>query len=399
LALERADVSSVERAVGLKVCQLCAVDFTLRHFLLPLIDGMQSKGWRVVSVCSTGSLVPQLRKDGYPVETINISRSLNPLKALVSLYQLIKFFHRENFDVVHVHTPVAALVGRLAARIAKVPFVIYTAHGFYFHERMPWGKYLFYLWLERFAGHFTNLLFTQSDEDAQTAIRKRILPATRVFAIGNGVDPEQFNERIIVDGRVLRGELGIPQNAFVITYIGRLVKEKGLIEFLKAAKIVAARFSTAWFLIIGERLKSDHSSSIERDLVSAKEVLGRRLVEVGYRNDIPLCLAASSALCLPSWREGMPRVIIEAMMMSRPVVATDIRGSREEVVDQETGILVPVQSPLALADAFERMIQHPEWAGRLGAAGRMRALRLYDERDIVSKQILLIEQSLAALSH
>jgi glycosyltransferase involved in cell wall biosynthesis len=91
--------------------------------------------------------------------------------------------------------------------------------------------------------------------------------------------------------------------------------------------------------------------------------------------------------CLPSWREGMPRTIIEAMMMGKPVLATDIRGAREEVVTEQTGLLVPTRSPQALAAAMERFIGDREWAGRLGNAGRQRALLLYDEKEVVARQL------------
>ena len=120
-----------------KVCQLCAVDFTAKHFLLPLIDGMEQQGWSVTTVCSNGKFVAGMRENGYHVKTISIARSMNPLLVLRSLVDLVGFFRRERFDIVHVHTPIAALIGRLAAKMARVTFVIYTAHGFYFHNDVP----------------------------------------------------------------------------------------------------------------------------------------------------------------------------------------------------------------------------------------------------------------------
>jgi glycosyltransferase involved in cell wall biosynthesis len=103
-------------------------------------------------------------------------------------------------------------------------------------------------------------------------------------------------------------------------------------------------------------------------------------------------MSAVDLFCLPSWREGMPRTIIEAMMMAKPVVATDIRGSREEVVHGETGLLVPVRSPEALAEAIGRFIADPAWGRELGIAGRTRALSLYDEKRVVSMQLDRIEK-------
>ena len=100
----------------LKVCQLCAVDFTLKHFLTALIDGMQAQGWSVTSICSDGPFVPGLRAAGFRIETVPITRGLNPLKHAVSLLRLIRLLRRERFDLLHVHTPIAALLGRIAER-------------------------------------------------------------------------------------------------------------------------------------------------------------------------------------------------------------------------------------------------------------------------------------------
>lgn len=377
----------------MRVCQLCAVDFTLKNFLLPLIDGMQARGWQVTAVCSDGPFVADLRSSGYRVETLHIARSLNPLAALLSTIALIRLFRRERFDVLHVHTPVAALIGRVAGRIAGIPLLVYTAHGFYFHDQMPRWKRTLFVALERFGGLFTDLLLSQSAEDAEEAVEEGIAPRERVLTIGNGIDILRFDPAIPGTGVSSRQELGIPDQAFVVGFIGRLVREKGVAEFLTAAVDLAARFPQIWFLLVGERLASDHAGGVEEEFAAAKAVLGERLVAPGLRSDIPRMLAAMDLFCLPSWREGMPRTIIEAMAMARPVVATDIRGAREEVVPEQTGILVPVRAADKLAAAIEGFVRNPAWGERLGQAGRQRALLLYDERKIVALQLERIAQA------
>ena len=376
----------------MKVCQLCAVDFTVRHFLLPLIDGMREKGWQVTVVCSDGPFVPELRSRGYRIENIRIARSMNPLAVMRSFVVLVQFFRRERFDVLHAHTPVAALIGRVAAKLTGIPLVIYTAHGFYFHEEMSRWKYRLFVALERFGGYFTDLLLAQSTEDANDAVKESIAPRDRVLAIGNGVDARRFDPLKAGTGGAVRKALGIPEAAYVVGCIGRQVREKGIGEFLQAAGLLAVRYPQIWFLLIGERLISDHSQSIDAEMAAAKVALGERLVAPGARNDIPECLAAMDLFCLPSWREGMPRTIIEAMMMGKPVVATDIRGAREEVVPGGTGVLVPTRSPSLLAEAIARFIDEPGMGRRLGAAGRERALMLYDEKGVVALQLARIER-------
>jgi glycosyltransferase involved in cell wall biosynthesis len=382
----------------MKVCQLCAVDFTLKNFLLPLIDGMRREGWQVIAVCSDGPFVEDLRRRGYAIDTVPIARSINPLSALRSTLALVRLFRRERFDVVHVHTPVAALIGRVAARFVGVPLVIYTAHGFYFHNEMPRWKRKLFVALERFGGRFTDLLFSQSSEDAADAVREGIAPAARILAIGNGVDVSRFDPSAVGNGAAMRVELGIPADAFVVGMIGRQVREKGVCEYLSAAKILAQSHPRAWFLLVGERLASDHATGVEAEHFSAKAVLGARLITLGLRSDVPQLLAAIDLFCLPSWREGMPRTIIEAMVMAKPVVATDIRGSREEVVPEETGLLVPVRAPERLAAAIERIILDRDLGRALGAAGRRRALRLYDEGRVVALQLERIAEEAQCLN-
>lgn len=373
--------------MGLKVCQLCAVDFTLKKFLLPLIDGMREAGWEVIAVCSDGKEIAGLRDQGYHIETIPIDRSINPWRALGSLIALTRYFRRQKFDVLHAHTPVAALIGRVAGKLAGIPLVIYTAHGFYFHDDMPSWKRAFFVMLERVGGRFTDLLFCQSAEDAVDAVSESIAPAGCVVAIGNGVDPARFDPANVGAGQAARSDLGIPEDAFVVGLIGRQVREKGVGEFLQAMTSLAGRHPCLWVLLIGDRLASDHAKGVEAEFAAAQKVLCNRLVAPGLCDDIPQQLAAMDVFCLPSWREGMPRTIIEAMMMAKPVVATDIRGAREEVVPEETGLLVKVRSPELLADAIERCLLDPDWGKALGEAGRRRALSLYDERKVVALQL------------
>lgn len=373
--------------MALKVCQLCAVDFTLRHFLLPLIDGMSEAGWDVTSVCSDGPHVNEMRARGYRIATIPISRNLNVLSHLVSFWRLFQFFRRERFDVLHAHTPIAALVGRLAARAAGVPLIVYTAHGFYFHDEMPAWKRRLYVLLEWIGGRATDLLFTQSEEDAVAAVAEGICRANIATAIGNGVDPRRFDPQRIADPASVRHALGIPRNARVVGIIGRMVREKGYEEFLAAAIGIARAFPDTYFLLVGGRLASDHDDPIEHALSRAKEVLGDRLVLTGFREDTPEMIAVMDVFCLPSYREGMPRTIIEAMMMAKPVVATNIRGSREEVVEGETGWLVPTKDPKALESALRRCLENPELAVAMGTAGQRRAMEIYDERKVVALQL------------
>ncbi|MEE8172991.1 MAG: glycosyltransferase family 4 protein, partial [Alphaproteobacteria bacterium] len=351
----------------MKICQLCAVDFTLYHFILPLMQAQQAAGHEVVGVCSDGPWLEKVAAEGLRTVPLPIARTVNPLRHWASYRRLCRLFREERFDMVHAHTPIAALLGRLAARHAGVGRIVYTAHGFYFHERMaPWKRALF-IALEKWGGRYTDILFTQAEEDAESARRHGLCRGGVIEAIGNGVDPVHFSPPS--DGAQarakLRAELVTPEDAVVVMMTGRMVAEKGYPELFAA---MAGQDAILW--AAGERLASDHAAQVS----AAAAPPNVRLL--GHRHDVPDLLRAADIFTLPSHREGMPRSIIEAMMVGLPVIATDIRGAREEVVMGETGLLVPVADKDALAGAIRELSTDPARRRRMGAAGRRRALEL-----------------------
>jgi glycosyltransferase involved in cell wall biosynthesis len=369
----------------LKICQLCTVDFTLYHFLRPLMHALREQGHDVVGVCADGELVEQVREDGFRVETAPLVRSINPLQNLAASRELRQLFARENFDMVHTHTPVGAFVGRLAAKRAGVPKIVYTAHGFYFHENMPALRRAAHIGIEWIAGRATHTLFTQSEEDAETARRLGLCKTGDILAIGNGSDPAVYRPAEDRTARQkMRAAIGTPDERVVILMTGRLVAEKGYGELIEAMRNVDAEL---W--AVGARLSSDHAAGINDVIKMAEQDPGlrERIRFLGYRQDMPELLRAADIFTLPSHREGMPRSIIEAMLTGLPVVATDIRGSREEVVHDQTGLLVPVRNADALANALQSLVADPRLRSRMGAAGLERARALFDERLVTARQL------------
>jgi glycosyltransferase involved in cell wall biosynthesis len=372
----------------MKIAQVCAVDFTLYHFLAPLMRAIRVAGHDVVGICAEGALLHPLREEGLRIEPVPFVRGYDPVAHSKAYRALVQLFRQECFDIVHVHTPVAGLIGRLAASRVGVPKIVYTAHGFYFHEGMPALQRGAFVALEYLGGRVTDLLLTQAEEDA-VAARRYHLSRGAVIAIGNGADSQRFFPVAADDPArlALRRELGADAATPVIAMIGRLVTEKGYPELFAAMRDVEAQL---W--VLGERLKSDHAGSIAGliEQVERDPVLSKRVRFLGYRGDVPAVLRAADIFTLPSHREGMPRSIIEAMLSGLPVVATNIRGAREEVVNGTTGFLVPLGDVPALAQALRRLAMDSALRRRLGAAGLERARRLYDERKIIARQLTLL---------
>ncbi|MBN42195.1 MAG: glycosyltransferase family 1 protein [Alphaproteobacteria bacterium] len=368
-----------------KICQLCTVDFTLYHLLHPLMRALRDEGHEVVGVCADGDLIRHVRNDNFRVETLPLARSSNLARNWRAGRALRTLLRREAFDILHVHTPAAAFVGRLAAAGTGIPRVVYTAHGFYFHENMPFPGRQAHIAAEWIGGRFTHTLMTQSEEDAQTARRLGLCRTGDILSIGNGSDPGVFKPTTDHTARAsVRARIGTPADRVVILMAGRLVAEKGYNELIAAMGRIDAEL---W--AVGNRLESDHAAGIDDTMrtIAANPALSARIRFLGYRDDMADLMRAADIFTLPSHREGMPRSIIEAMLTGLPVVATDVRGSREEIVDGETGFLVPVRNVDALANALRRLVKEPKSRLRMGAAGLARARRLYDERLVLDRQL------------
>lgn len=371
----------------IKVLQLAAVDGTVKLLLLPLIDCLIEEDYEVHVACSPGPLLQELRDRGYSVHPIPIARRVSPLSNFISLWRLYRLIRCELFDIVHVHTPAAAALGRVAAKLARVPVIIHTAHGFYFHELMaPWKRRLI-IWVEKILGRCcTDMLFTQSSEDQETAIREGIANERKIIGIGNGVDVSAFG---VKPDPAVRTELGLSLDDKVVGFIGRLVREKGVEELLQSMGQVIEAIPEAKLLVVGGTFKSDRDHRITkfRQQLIRQNDPESAIKFTGFRKDIPELLAIMDLFVLPSHREGMPRSILEAMAAGKPVVATNIRGCREEVVHGETGYLVPVNNPDKLADAIIEIMSDKMLAGRMGEAGRQRAIEFFDEAQILEKQL------------
>ncbi len=380
---------------NIRILQLCAVDFTAQNFLRPLLRFLEAKGCEVTLACSRGPYFDSLRTEGFRLHEIEIRRSYDVLAHRRSTRRLTEYLRRERFDVIHVHTPIAALIGRIAATHAGLPIRLYTAHGFYFHDAMNPLLRRAHVALERYGGSMTDFLFTQSEEDRLTAIRERIIAPENIATIGNGIDLQRFSRASITlaEQQALRDKLGIAPTDQLIAVIGRLVKEKGYRELFDAMLTVRANDPDVRLLVIGQALESDRGGG-KAAFAPQIEQLGRGVIFAGLRNDVPQLLSLAEVFTLPSWREGMPRSVIEAMAIGLPVVATNIRGCREEVVDGETGYLVPVRNSAELAKRLQQLLYDGENARAFGEAGRRRAESSFDERMVLQRQWQVYERLL-----
>lgn len=367
----------------LRVAVVASVDSTMQRLLSEQVLAMQEAGYDVRCLCTPGSSRVWLLEHGFHMVDVQIPRRMSPWADLKAMWTMYRYFRRERIAVVHTHTPKPALLGQLAARLAGVPVVMNTLHGFYFHEHMPPLKRRFYMFWETLAARLSSVILSQNHEDIETAVRLRVAPRSRMRFLGNGVDLSRFDpRRFDVDVRAgIRRSLGIASDAVVVTIIARRVREKGLVELFEAMSGVMQRHSKVHFVIIGP------GDPVKRDGIDPPSMsrfgIDNRTHWLGRRDDVPELLAVTDVFVLPSWREGFPRSAIEAAASGKPIVTTDVRGCRQVVQDDVNGLLVPLRDAAALETALEKLVDSPSLRSRYGAAGRAKALREFDQRRVI----------------
>src|SRR5699024_47438 len=214
------------------------------------------QGFETHIACTDTGLFSKLENEVPNLHDIKVDRSISPLSNLKSVIALYKLIKKEKFDIVHVHTLIAALLGRVAAKLAGVKHIVYTAHGFYFHEDMSPRQYKFYYLIEKYAARFiTDWLLLQSKEDYELSIEDKFLKPSRIMHLSNGVDLRNiFNPALINYDEIntLKNDLDIKEGDIVFSFIGRLVEEKGVIELLTAFNNLTKRHSNIKLLLIGD---------------------------------------------------------------------------------------------------------------------------------------------------
>lgn len=375
----------------MKILHICAIGGTVEALLRPQIDYFLSQNLSVEIACSPGAEVEKLQQQGYIIHPIQIDRRISPLSNLRSIYQLTQLIRRNQYDLVHVHTPIAAVLGRIAAKLAGVKRIVYTAHGFPFHDRSSPREYHFYFTVEKLTALITDLILTQNYEDIATAKKLNLCPPTKLRYLGNGVDINRFQrDRLNPTHQIeLRKSLGIPDYTdLIIGTIGRLTHKKGSGYLIEAAAKLLPYFPNLQVLVIGSQLSSDPEPFQEKLIKKIRELgIEKHVILTGKRQDIPEVLGLLDIFTLPTFtHEGLPRSIVEAMSMNLPVVATDIRGCREAVVHGRTGLIVPPKNSEKLAEALGILLSNYQLRESYGQAGRQRVEADYDE-ELVFKRL------------
>lgn len=375
-----------------KILQVCAIDFTVDRLLKPLIKESMRQGYEVHNVCTDTGLFAELEKEGLRMVDINIDRKISPLANLKTIKAFASLMKKEKYDIVHVHTPVAALLARVAAKMVGQKNVIYTAHGFYFHDEMSPSTYKTFYTIEKYAAKWmTDWLLLQSVEDYDLAVKDKFLSVDRTLHLSNGVDIwNRFNPDRYSDFENVKFDLGFGKEDVVFTFIGRLVREKGVFELLQAFNVLHKEYPEAKLVLIGGLLDSERDQESYQELQELLKSPG--VNHLGFRSDIPELLIASDVFVLPSHREGLPRSIIEAMGMKLPIIASNIRGCREEVFPNKNGFLFEKENINDLFESMKKLVANPELRHNFSVRSREIVEESFDEQKVLAKQIKLFDK-------
>ena len=330
-------------------------------------------------ICGPGGLLDAdaAAAGGPAVRTIFVRWLVRPIRPLHDLFAIIalwRILRREKPDIVHTHSSKAGILGRLAAWFARVPRIIHTYHGFGFNdEQKPWVRFAFVM-AERFVAPISDRLVVVASQNVEKALVHGIGRRNQYVVIHSGIKVADFQGPAADPARAgageasrVRAELGMPPAAPLVGMIGPFKPQKDPCGFITVAATVAAAVPDARFVLIGDGV-------LRPDVEAAVRRLGlqNRVALPGWRRDIPAVLHALDILVMTSLWEGLPRVFLEAMAVGRPIVATDVDGAQDAVVEGKTGYLVPPRAYDLLAERVMHLLRHPDEARRMGARGRER---------------------------
>lgn len=347
------------------------------------MTGLNKNKYSVEFACSPGGpLVEEAIKSGITFRPIkHLVQPVSIYRDLLGLLELISLLRKYKYDIIHTHNSKAGFVGRLAAKIAGVPVIVHTIHGFSFHEFERPPRRALFLFLERFAALFADKLITISGPLKDWGLSSGIGKPWQYITIYSGIEISKFNVNIDKEG--LKRNLGISPGELVIGVVSKLWEGKGHRNILEATREVLKEFPNLKLLIVGD-------GYLKPNLVELKKQLNidEKVIFTGFRKDIPELTSLFDVAILASFFEGMGRVLLEAMVLEKPVIGTRVGGIVDVVDEGKTGLLVPPNDSAALAVAMTTLLRNQELRVKMGKA----AIQKIDEKFSAQNMVKKIEE-------
>ncbi len=361
----------------MKVAHVCTT--ALSHKILAdKLAIMRSLDYEIHLISSDEGYDPELMESyGFPLRFVCMERSISPLRDIRSIWRMSQLFRKERYDIVHTHTAKAGIIGRIAARISGISLIVHTTHGLPFFTGQSKLKNMLYRLLEQVGAWFGHAIASQNREDLSQI--SAYAPKARVFYEGNGVDLKALDaRRASVHAEcldTLRETWDIPSGVPILLVGARFEPVKNHDFLLKGLRLLKELTSMDFVCLLAGK------GEMENDIRQQIQQLGlaSQVKIVGHQTDLAPFLCLADIVALTSDKEGIPRILMEAMAYSKPVVATDVLGTRELVDNGLTGLLVPLGDVDELASAMARLLKDAELRRRCGELGRTYIQREFTE--------------------
>jgi len=368
---------------------------------MPWIQVLKENGFDVFAIVPSGSWNDRIEAGGAKLIEWKLSRSnRNPFSEISAIFRLTKILRELKPDVVQNFHTKPNIYAPIAAKLAGIQLTISTVTGlgYTFVDRRGLGAKL---------GKILNLIMYSlsnraADEvafqnpDDMRLLRKYFGLSNskgRLIAGGSGVDVTEYhpNTSHSLQSVEIRRSLGIPEDAFVAMFVGRLQLDKGLLEFVEAARIVKQRRRDIVFVVVGAP-DPGNKRSVKNSMLKQWKSEGDAIF-TGRREDVPHLMAMSNTITTPTfYREGIPRTLLEAAATSLPLIGTDMPGVREVIKHDENGLLIPTRDSEALACAIEALADDPVKSKAYGAASLSRAINEFNHQKVIGEYITMYNE-------
>lgn len=319
------------------------------------------------------------KAEGVELKSIDMTRQITIIKDLKALIELYKYFKNQKPDIVYTFTPKAGLLGMMASFLSRVPVRIHNIVGMPLMEATG-KKFILLKFIERLTYFFSTNLFCNSFGLKKFINENLTKKDVKVIAQGsiNGVDTEFFkNTKTLDEKELIRDKFKIDKKDFVITFVGRIVKDKGINELIEAFINLSKKYNNLKLLLVGDY--EEHLNPIKNENKILIDSLDS-IITVGFQNDIRDFLSITDLFVLPSYREGLPNSLIEAGSFGIPLLATNINGCNEIIDDGVTGILVEKKSAKKLEEAIDKLLEDKELYNSIKLKVRDRIIEKYEQK-------------------
>lgn len=365
-----------------KLIRITTVPISLDKLLSGQLAYM-NQFYKVIAVSSEKEYLEKVgKKENIAVFNIEMTRQITPVKDLISVYKLYRFFKKQKPFIVHTHTPKAGTVGMIGAKLAGVPNRLHTIAGLPLLEATGIKRILLNF-VEKITYSCATKIYPNSFGLNEIIIKQKFCNPDKLKVLGNGstngIDTSFFNAEKYsqIENDALKKTLEILPNDFVFIFVGRLVSDKGINELTEAFKKLNDLFSNTKLLLVGpsEKELDPLSSGTLKEIEENKSI-----ISVGYQNDVRPYFAISNALVFPSYREGFPNVVMQAGAMGLPSIVSNINGCNEIIIENQNGIIIPVKNTMAIFDAMKKMVENAAFYNQLKENSRKRIVDNYEQK-------------------